>query len=426
MVEQENNLENGGTQASGPQIFTQNGPNGLPVYYQMGENDQPIYYQIGENGQPIFLKLAKPAAPVGKKGEKGKASAAPVKKKKKKRRIWLFILELLILIALGVGLYAAAAFSKIKRVELPEEEIVKEYKQQLPTHTVEQLQGYWTIALYGIDSRDTDTNGQSDTIMVCSINKDTKEVKLASIFRDSFLDSDGTFMKATDIYGAYGVDRSIRTLNRNLDLDMSDFITVNMDIVAHVVDAIGGIEVDVETPEEVVHLNNYQVEGSKITGLPIIPVEETGLQLLNGLQALSYCRIRYTQPKDEEHPGLDYERTMRQRKVLGIILDKVKTMDYLTLAGIINKILPDVSTSLEAKEILELAKGVTQYQLVDTTGWPFEKQTGETVAGDCVVPVDLAQNVQELHEFLYADEDYEVSEMVQEIGENIAYSTGIY
>lgn len=416
MSEKEKTSKKGKMTASGPQVFTQNGPSGMPVYYQIGDNGKPAYYQIDENGEPIFLQLTETVA-----------AAAVVPKRKKKRRFFLFAVEVLLLALVVFGLYAAATFSKIDRVELPEEEIIEEVQKQLPIHTVEKLQGYWTIALYGIDSRDTDTNGQSDTIMVCSINKDTKEVKLASIFRDSFLDcGEGNYMKATDIYGAYGVEKSIRTLNRNLDLDMTDYVTVNMDIVAHVVDAIGGIEVDVETPEEVVHLNNYQVEGSQITGLPLIPVEETGLQLLNGLQALSYCRIRYTEPKGEDHPGFDYERTMRQRKVLSIILQKVKTLDYMTLAGIISKILPDVSTSLTASEILELAKGITGYELVDTAGWPYEKTTGETVAGDCVIPVNLANNVYELHHFLYEDEEYEVSDTIKSISEDVAYITGVY
>ncbi len=420
MSTNENNPEVNQTEQSGPQIFTPNGPNGRPVYYQTGENGQPIYYQIGENGQPIFLQLARSSA------APAPAAAPAKKKKKKKRRFLLFFFELIVLLLLGVGVYLAATLSKIERVEIQEEEIKQEVHKQLTVKTQEVLQGYQTIAMYGVDARDTGSAGQSDTIIICSINKDTKDVKLASIFRDTYLDCDGTFMKATDVYGAYGVERSIRMLNRNLDLDISDFVTVNMNIVADVVDAIGGIEIDVETPEEVVHLNNYQVEGSEITGLPIIPVETTGLQLLNGLQALSYCRIRYTPPKDDEHPGLDYERTMRQRKVLGKILDKVQTMDYMTIVSIINKILPDVAISLSTTEILDLARNITSYHLSETVGWPFEKQTAETSAGDCVVPVNLAKNVIELHEFLYPDEEYEVSSKVQEISDNIAYTTGIY
>lgn len=430
---------------SGQQQYYQQGPGGQQQYYQQGQNGQQ-YYQQGQNGQERYQQglggqqqyyqqnpygqqryqqNPRGGQPYG--AYHAETMAASAKKKKKKRRKILFVFELLLLLVLAVGLYAAATLSRVQRVKIKDSEIQKKVEEQLPEYTAKALKGYWNIALYGVDSREGLDVGQSDTIMVCSINKDTKEVKLASVYRDTYLETgDGSynFRKATDVYGIYGVERSISMLNENLDLDISDFVTVNMNVVAEVVNDIGGVDIEVRE-DEINFLNGYQNEGSEITGLDIVPVTSAGMQTLNGLQALSYCRIRYTDAIDSEHEGLDYERTYRQRKVLEQILAKVKTMDVLTINNIINDVMSDVSTSLSTTEILGLAKDIASYNLSDTTGFPFDKQTADVDAGDCVIPVNLAQNVKQLHEFLFSNEEYEPSDVVQGISDEIAYRTGI-
>lgn len=421
----------------GGQDYYQQDPYGGQGYYQQNPNDQQGYYQQNPyGGQGYYQQGYYQQNPYGQQDyyQQAQAAAAQMadqqakdkkKKKRKTRKRIMFFLELLILLVLAAGLYVVAMFNKVDTVEIAEEEIVQKVELQLPEVTVQKLQGYWNIALYGVDSRNKDENGQSDTIIVCSINKDTKDVKLASIYRDTYLDSgDGSFKKATDVYAGYGVERSIAMLNKNLDLNISDFLTVNMNLVATVVDDIGGIEIDVRE-DEIVHLNNYQNEGSEITGLQKIEVTQPGPQVLNGLQAMSYCRIRYTDAIDEEHPGMDYERTQRQRLVLEKILEKVKKLDILTITNMVNDLLPYVSTNLTNTEIMSLAKDIAAYNLVDTTGFPFEKRTGDTNAGDCVIPVNLANNVKQLHQFLFEDEEYEPSGTVWEVSDNISYMTGI-
>ena len=421
---------------SGQQQYYQQGPGGQQQYYQQGQNGQQYYqqgpggqqqyYQQNPYGQQRYQQNPRGGQPYGAYHAETMAASAKKKKKKKRRKI-LFVFELLLLLVLAVGLYAAATLSRVQRVKIKDSEIQKKVEEQLPEYTAKALKGYWNIALYGVDSREGLDVGQSDTIMVCSINKDTKEVKLASVYRDTYLETgDGSynFRKATDVYGIYGVERSISMLNENLDLDISDFVTVNMNVVAEVVNDIGGVDIEVRE-DEINFLNGYQNEGSEITGLDIVPVTSAGMQTLNGLQALSYCRIRYTDAIDSEHEGLDYERTYRQRKVLEQILAKVKTMDVLTINNIINDVMSDVSTSLSTTEILSLAKDIASYNLSDTTGFPFDKQTADVDAGDCVIPVNLAQNVKQLHEFLFSNEEYEPSDVVQGISDEIAYRTGI-
>ena len=411
---------------NGGQYHQQN-PNGGQYYQQNPNGGQ--YYQQNPYGQQRYYQNARGQQGYGMPYQAEAAAAAEKKKKKKKKRKVLFVFELLLLIVLAVGLFAAAKLSKVQRVKIKDDEIKQKVEEQLPEYTAKAMQGYWNIALYGVDSRDGEDSGQSDTIMVCSINKDTKEVKLASVYRDTYLESgnnENSFKKATDVYGIYGVERSIKMLNENLDLDITDFMTVNMNAVADLVNDVGGVDIEVRE-DEINFLNGYQNEGSEITGMEIIPVTEAGMQTLNGLQALSYCRIRYTEAIDAEHEGLDYERTFRQRKVLEQILQKAQKMDPLTITKIVDDVLDNVDTSLSTTEILNLAKDVASYKLPSdgTTGFPFNKQTADVDAGDCVIPVNLAENVKQLHEFLFDNEDYEPSDTVQNISNEIAYRTGI-
>ena len=265
------------------------------------------------------------------------------KKRKSKRRV-IFAIEIIVLLILAAGLFAAAKLGKIQRTEISKDDIV--VNDSLSPQEQEVLDGYTNIALYGVDSREgnLELDAHSDALMIASINNKTKDIKLVSVYRDTYLDNtNGEYRKATECYYFGGPKRSMAMLNVNLDLDIQDFVTVDFNVVAEVVDELGGIEIDVQE-DEITHLNNYQVEGSEVTGKEIVPVTSTGVQTLNGLQTLSYCRIRYT-------AGSDYKRTERQRTVLEQILKKAKSTDLLTLNSIINKVSGSILTSLTNTEL---------------------------------------------------------------------------
>lgn len=332
-------------------------------------------------------------------------------RRKKKKHI-TFVIEILVLVLLAAGLFVAAKVGKIKRTDVSKGDIV--------INNDVDLKGYTNIALFGVDSREgsLDKDAHSDAILVASINNETKDVKLVSVYRDTYLDNtNGEFRKATECYYFGGPSRAISMLNKNLDLDITDFVTVDFTAVADVVDALGGIDIDVQE-DEIVHLNNYQVEGSQVTGKEIVPVEYAGLQTLNGLQALSYCRIRYTE-------GSDFKRTERQRTVLQKILEKAKGADLLTLNSLIDKVAGNMMTSLNNTELLSLVKDVASYNLTDQTGFPFNLTTANLQAGDCVVPVNLEDNVRQLHQWMFGDDSYQPSDSVQEISWQIMNDTGI-
>ena len=332
----------------------------------------------------------------------------------------IIAVEVLLILVVLIGFYVVSKLDQLQHPDMGEGDT--SVNEGIEEDTVATMSGYTTVALFGLDTRESGQLGKgnrSDTIIIASINNDTGEVRLASVFRDTYLDmTTGKFNKANSAYSTGGPEQAIKMLNKNLDLTIEKYISVDFAAMTDAVDLLGGIDIDVDEAE-IDHLNNYMVETSKVTGVSSKPLTHTGLQTLDGVQATSYCRIRYT-------TGDDYKRTERQRTVLNKILEKVKTMPVTTLVGIVNDMFDHISTSLTLPEIIDLAKDVAAYNLVDTTGFPFNS-TPMTLptGGDCVVPVNLANNVLQLHQWMYGSDSYDaVSSTVQEISDHIINETG--
>ena len=331
-----------------------------------------------------------------------------IRTKKKKNFLWKIILLLLA----AAALFFIWRFSRMDRVEL---------SGIISNEGVSAGSNYQTFVIYGVDSREgkLTEEAHSDTIILCCLNKKAKSIRMVSVYRDTYLDNtNGEYRKATECYYFGGPSRSINMLNKNLDLDIRDYITVDFKSLIKAVDLVGGVYIDV-TEEELPYINGYQTENSQVTGVEITPVESAGYQLLNGIQALAYCRIRYT-------AGSDYKRTERQRAVLTQIFDSARKQGVPKLIQIADSLLNDISTSFSNTELIGLATTAAGCSLGETTGFPLELQAANIAAGDCVVPVNLANNVSELHAFLYGTEGYTPSSTVQQISDEIAYTTGIY
>ncbi len=283
------------------------------------------------------------------------------------------------------------------------------------------MSGYTNIALFGLDTRVAGQLGKgnrSDTIIIASINNDTKEVKLVSVYRDTYLDlTNGKFNKCNGAYSAGGPEQAMAMLNKNLDLDIKYYATVDFAALTETVDLLGGIYIDVDE-SEISHLNNYTVETSKVTGVSTQKLTQPGLQLLDGVQATSYCRIRYT-------AGDDFKRTERQREVVMEIVNTAKQADISQINEIINAVFPKIATNYTNEEILQMAPEMIGYDIVDTQGFPFDRTSASVSGkGDCVVPVDLANNVKQLHEYLFGNYSFTPSETVQSISDQITKDTG--
>lgn len=342
-------------------------------------------------------------------------------KARRKKKFLIFLLEILALLVMGGILYIVTQMDKIEKVDIDEENIM--INQEV--NSKEALRGYKNVALFGVDISNGNNllkGARTDTIMILSLNEDTGDAKLVSVYRDTYLNvGNDTYNKANSAYAKGGPEQAINMLNTNLDLNITDYVTIDFRALTETIDALGGIEIDVQE-DEIEHLNNYQIGTQEVTGGEIIPVTSTGPQVLNGLQATSYCRIRYT-------AGDDFKRTERQRTVLMQVVKKAKSSNLTTINSIINSVFPKISTSFSNTEMISYATNFMNYNIADTVGFPVSKATGSIgKKGSCVVPMDLKENVMVLHGFLF-DVDpltYEPSATVLTISDQIKSDTASY
>lgn len=353
---------------------------------------------------------------------------------KSKTKKILFAVEIIVLLLFIGGLYVYGQLnSKLDKINQPVLDDSKIKVNQEVQDSIDSqestLTGYTTYALFGIDHRDKNTalgGKNSDTIIIASVNNDTKDVKLVSVYRDTLLNlGNDTYSKANAAY-AYGeAEQAITMLNTNLDLNISEYATVNFNALTTIIDDLGGLDMDMSYAE-IVHMNNYCVETSEETGkdytpieLPDRPDDIEAVQYhyhLNGVQATSYCRIRYT-------ASLDMGRTERQRRVIQMIVSKAKSAGLGKIFKIMDDVFPMVTTSMTKDEILQLLPTLIGYSVDDTTGFPTSYKFSN-VKGSIIVPTTLETNVIELHKFLYGDEAYTPSATVKANSEKILEIVG--
>ena len=326
----------------------------------------------------------------------------------------LLAFEIIILMLLLGTAYVMAKYDKFQTVNIDADDI--------EINEGADREGYTTVALFGGDSRDgqLEAGTHADTIIIVAIDNSSKEIRMASVYRDTLLEQmDQTYHKANQAYFRGGPTEAINMLNKNLDLDIENYVTVDFKAMSDVVDLLGGIEINV-TDAEAEMLNHYVGETAKAAGKKANKLSGGGVYNLDGPQAVTYARLRKLE-------GGDFKRTERQRVVIERIFEKAVHMDLATVNEIIDTVFPQVSTSFSLTDIIGLASGAAQYKLGDNTGFPFEKADGSYQnAGSVVIAQGLAENVEELHEFLYPKESsMGVSGTVQQISDNIAYLTGV-
>ena len=343
------------------------------------------------------------------------------KPKSKKRKVLKVILIIVIVLVVIIAAIAAAGFTYVYSLlgKMDQEEIDLN-AISIDDAVADELSDYRNIALFGIDSREDDygRGNRSDCIIIASINKKTNEVKLVSVYRDTYLLLTGRNLdKVTHAYSYGGAELAVSTLNANLDLNIEEYVTVNFDAVVDAVDALGGIRMTI-TSDEVRYINNYIDENNRVTGHNSSHITTAGTYNLDGIQALAYSRIRYTS-------GGDYKRTERMRDVLEAMLNKAKTLSVSELINFVNIMLPKISTNISSTDIIGLAPALINLNISESNGWPEETQ-GSTIGGVYYgVPVNLEENVKQLHEELFDQTDYTCSETVQNISDQIINRTGI-
>ena len=322
------------------------------------------------------------------------------KNKKGLKTFGIIVLVLLIILAIIVGgtfAFVHSKLSKMQQVDLNEDDL------NVSAQAEQQLAEYRNIAIFGVDSRDDsyDKGNRSDCIIIASINNKTKEVKLISVYRDTYVQIEGHGLdKITHAYSYGEAPLAIKTLNTNLDLNIKEFATVNFDVVKETVDYIGGISMPI-TSEEVGHISG---------------ITKPGTYTLTGEQALAYSRIRYAS-------GGDYKRTERMRDVLTAVANKVKTLNISQLNGFVDTILPKVYTNITSADIFSMMPSIASYKITDSIGWPYETK-GITLDRWYGIPITLESNVKRLHQEAFNEQDYVPSDTVKDISNQIIEKTG--
>ena len=350
----------------------------------------------------------------------------PNKKKKEKTLLQKFIKVIFILIIiLIVCLIAATAggWTYINSlISGMHQEQIDESQIGVDKQSEKNLKDYRNIALLGVDTRKDSYetyNNRSDCIMIASINEKSGDVKLISVYRDTYLqikeNGKDKLDKATHAYSFGGAQNALLTLNKNLDLNIKEYVAVNFDAVVEAVDALGGVKINV-TKEEIKYINDYIKSLNELFGRSSKNITKAGEQNLDGIQALAYSRIRYTE-------GGDFKRTERMRDVLEAMASKAKTLGVGQLMNLVNLLVPKISTNLSTGDIVSLIPTLLNGNFTDSMGWPY-KTEGITFDLWYGVPVTLESNVIKLHKEVFNDEDYELPESIKNISDEIVSKTG--
>lgn len=313
------------------------------------------------------------------------------KPKRRKKKKWLRLVLLLSVLLIGFGIWKHSKTS-----------------------------GYWTIVVYGVDSRDGNLGkgALADVQILCSINRKTGEIRLASVFRDTYLkiDPEGNYNKINEAYFLGGREQAGEALKENLDLHIEDYATFNWKAVVDAINILGGIDLEI-TDKEFAYINSFITETVNSTGVGSVQLEHSGMNHLDGVQAVAYSRLRLM--------DTDFNRTERQRKVLGLAMEKAKQADFNTLRILVGTVFPQISTSIGVDDLMIVAKDIKKYYIGQTSGFPFSHSEMKIGKKDCVIPTTLESNVVQLHSFLYDDTQFVPSGVVKNISARIAEVSGL-
>lgn len=343
------------------------------------------------------------------------------KKKKMNKGLKIFLIILLVLVIFILGLGVAGYTFVNGKIGKMQKENIDTTAVGINEETKQELKGYRNIALLGIDSRADDygLGNRSDCMMIASINQETNEIKLISVYRDTYVYvmENGTkrLDKITHAYSYGGAQNTLKSLNEAMDLNITEFVTVNFDAVIAAVDSLGGVYIDIDK-SEIKYVNDYIDATSESSGVKSSHITHSGRQKLDGVQAVSYTRVRYT-------AGGDYKRTERMRTVVEAMLSKAKTLNVGQLNSFADTILPKIRTNISTSEIWGLIPKLASFKVTESIGWPYDTK-GVTLDRWYGVPVTLQSNVEKLHKEAFGQDDYEASDTVKEMSAAIVKKTG--
>ena len=333
---------------------------------------------------------------------------------------WQRFLIILVALLIAIGLAAYAAFQQYMGSVTKK---IRGERVKINELSCVDVDGYVNIVLLGVDSRSMKKkalkNANSDAIIIVSMNEKTKDVNLISVFRDTYLKMGDTptYDKINAAYAYGGVQMSMRSLNQAMDLNIEKYVLFNFKMVSDLVNAVGGIEVNVKDIE-VDELNKYTGQTARNIGQDDYKkVKKPGKQTLEGVQAVAYGRIR-------KGVGDDFRRTSRMRQVIKKVTKKLKKKNLFQLKGIMEMCLDDCKTNLSESDMIGMAQRLGKFKFDSTVGFPLTVKTGMLNGISYVFPGNLEKSVKKLHKKMFEQEDYEPSDSVKEISNTIISQVG--
>ncbi|KEZ90292.1 LCP family protein [Lacrimispora celerecrescens] len=313
-----------------------------------------------------------------------------------------------------IGTMLGYAWNIMHMPNAPKVQMPQLQNTNISIETQEKMEGYWTVAVFGVDSREgtLGKGTRSDMQMILNVDLGTGEIRIVSVYRDTYLriDDKERYDKINEAYFRGGPKQAIEALKDNLDLTIDDYASFSWKAVADAINLLGGIDVDI-SHEEFRVINGFITETVESTGVGSHHLKKEGPNHLDGVQAVAYARLRKM--------DTDFKRTERQREVVDLALKKAREADAATLSKVAAAVFPQISTSVGMKDILPLMKNIKRFHMTDTEGFPSKLKDVMIGKRDCVVPVTLESNVIRLHQFLFDDEIYEPSDTVKEISRQI-------
>jgi len=276
------------------------------------------------------------------------------------------------------------------------------------------------VLVFGLDGRDNVEGDRSDTIMIASADFETGDIKITSLMRDTYtyINEAYGYDKLNSAYSYGGSEQAITTINENFDTAITDYVTVDFTCTTKMVDAVGGVTVNIESQEELDWVNTYLADVNTQLNTYSENVSGIGEQVLNGNQALAYCRIRYV-------GNGDFDRTERQRVVMEQVLQKALNLNPIAQFRLIQEVLPYVETSLSNREFITYIANVffmNDYS-IEQDRLPTDEYvgTGMLYGVSYVFPNTLADNIRQWYQFVYGI-DYTPSSRAQSISDEINYA----
>ena len=383
-----------------------------------GQGAQGNRRQGGSSGRKAPRELNTAGSAVDQKRLK-REQEQKKKSRIKKILIWT-VVELLTLCCIFAYGYVLRTFSRLQDINVDQGVIEN---NNLSIEKKKEMEGYWNFYVFGVDGRNSSVGKglNSDVIMLASINQDTGDIKLVSIFRDTYLNISerNQYNKINQAYALGGPEQAIAALNKNLDLNVTNYVTFNWEAVAHGINILGGVDdIDISSAE-LYYINAYITETVKATGIGSVQLTHTGPQHLDGVQAVAYARLRLM--------DTDFARTERQREIIQACFKKAKTADFAVLNNILVDCFPMVAIDIPFADLVRMAQGITRYNIADTAGFPWSRGDANIPKkGACVIPTTLESNVIRLHEFLFGDENYQPSNAVLQYSQKIKEDSNLY